>query len=183
MRDESGYTLIEMLTVLLIFGTVMGALISLFVAATNSEVQSNRRFQAQQNARLALDKLRREVHCSSTATVTTPPSTTPLTTAGAHVTLTLPNSACRGYPQVSWCAVSVATSRYALYRKMGTTCDSSGTKYVDYLTSNAFFTFTSATTEILSRITVRFPVNTKPSEGEEAYTLEDELTLRNSSRL
>jgi prepilin-type N-terminal cleavage/methylation domain-containing protein len=173
MKDESGYTLIEMLTVLLIFGTVMGALISLFVAATNSEVQSNRRFQAQQNARLALDKLRREVHCSSTATVTG---------SGAHVVLTLPNSACRGYPQVAWCAVGSGT-RYALYRKMGTTCDATGTKYVDYLTSNVLFTFASATTEVLSRLTVRFPVNTKPAEGEEAYTLEDELTLRNSSRL
>lgn len=173
MRDESGYTLVELMTVLLIFGTVMGALVSLFVAATESEVQSNRRFQAQQNARLALDKLRREVHCASTASVTG---------GGAHVTLTLPNSSCRGYPEVSWCAVG-SGSRYALYRVLGTSCTSAGTKFVDYLTSNALFTFASATTTVLSRLTVRFPVNTMPSQGEEAYTIEDELTLRNSARL
>lgn len=182
MRDEGGYTLVELMTVLVIFGTVMAALVSLFVAATESEVQSNRRFQAQQNARLGLDKLRREVHCSSTAVVTTPPSTTPLTTAGAQVTLTLPNATCRGYPEVSWCAVGSGT-RYALYRKAGTTCDATGTKFIDYLTSNAVFTFASATTELLSRLTVRFPVNTKPSRANEAYTIEDQLTLRNSSRL
>lgn len=182
MRDEGGYTLVELMTVLLIFGTVMGALVSLFVSATESEVQSNRRFQAQQNARLGLDKLRREVHCASTAVVTTPPSTTPLTTAGSQVTLTLPNASCRGYPTVSWCAVGSGT-RYALYRNLGSTCSAAGTKFVDYLTSNTLFTFASATTDVLSRLHVRFPVNTKPSEGEEAYTLEDQLTLRNSSRL
>lgn len=173
MRDESGYTLIELMTVLVIFGTVMGALVSLFVAATESEVQSNRRFQAQQNARLGLDKLRREVHCASSATVTN---------GGAHVTLNLPNSTCRGYPQVSWCAVGSGT-RYALHRALGATCTSAGTKFVDYLTSGALFTYAGATTTVLSRLTVRFPVNTKPSEGEEAYTIEDQLTLRNSSRL
>ena len=172
MKGESGHTLIELLTVLVIFGTVTGALTGLFVAATNSEVQANRRFQAQQNARLGLDKLRREVHCANTATVT----------GGSSVTLNLPNASCRGYPQVSWCAVGSGT-RFGLYRKLGATCDATGTKYVDYLTSNAVFTYTTATTAVLSKLLIRFPVNTKPSEGEEAYTLEDELTLRNSSRL
>ena len=172
MRDEGGYTLIELLTVLVIFGIVSTALTGLFVSATQAEVSSNRRFQAQQNARLALDKLRREVHCASTATVT----------GGSLVTLTLPNSTCRGYPQVSWCAVGSGT-RYALYRNMGATCSAAGTKYVDYLTSNALFSYVSPTTEVLARLSVSFPVNTKPSEAEEAYSLSDQLTLRNSSRL
>ena len=43
----------------------------------NAEADQNRRFQAQQDGRLALDKLRREIHAGctiSTPTPTTPPS-------------------------------------------------------------------------------------------------------------
>lgn len=173
MRDERGYTLVELLTVLTIFGTVTGALTGLFVSATNAEVQSNRRFQAQQNARLALDKLRRETHCASSASVGV---------GGTSVTLNISNSTCAGYPTVSWCAVGSGT-RFALYRASGSLCTSAGTKFVDYLTSSALFTYSAPTTEVLARLRLRFPVNIKPAETEEAYTLEDELTLRNSSRL
>ena len=67
LRRERGYTLVEMLTVMTILGVVMGALGTLFVSATNSEADMNNRFRAQQTARLALDKMRREVHCASAA--------------------------------------------------------------------------------------------------------------------
>ena len=172
MRQDSGYTLVEMITVLALFSVVSAALLTLFVSATNSEVQSNRRFKAQQDARLALSKVRREVHCANTAAVTD---------GGKHVTLTLPNSTCRGYPTVSWCAVGSGL-RYALYRKAGGTCNNTGTKYVDYLTSGALFTYYPPTATVSAKLKTYFPVNTLPSEGE-SYTLEDELTLRNSSRL
>ena len=180
MRQDSGYTLIEMVTVLALFSVVSAALLTLFVSATNSEVQSNRRFQAQQNARLALSKVRREVHCASTATVYDAAGN-PVTTAGVRVKLTIPNSTCRGYPEVSWCAVGSGV-RWALYRKAGATCNNTGTKYVDYLTAGTLFTFYSATTTVSAKLKVNLPVNTLPSKGE-SYTLEDELTLRNSSRL
>ena len=39
----------------------------LFVSASHAQVDMNNRFQAQQNARLALDGLRREIHCASAA--------------------------------------------------------------------------------------------------------------------
>ena len=55
-RGEAGYTLIEMLTVLLIFGTVMTALMTLFVQGTNAEADMNNRFQSQQEARVGLDR-------------------------------------------------------------------------------------------------------------------------------
>ena len=69
MRDERGYTLVEMLTVLVVFGTVMSALLVLLVQGTNAEVDMNNRFQAQQDARVALDKIRREAHCATAVTV------------------------------------------------------------------------------------------------------------------
>ena len=43
---------------------VVGALTQLFVSASNAQVDMTRRFEAQQEMRLALDKLRREIHCA-----------------------------------------------------------------------------------------------------------------------
>ena len=60
--------MLELVMVLAILGTVVGALTTLFVQATNAEFESNRRFQAQQGARIAIDKMRREIHCSSAVT-------------------------------------------------------------------------------------------------------------------
>ena len=44
---ERGYSLIEMLTVLVIMGVVMTSLTTVFVQASNSETDMNNRFQAQ----------------------------------------------------------------------------------------------------------------------------------------
>ena len=55
---EQGYSLVEMLTVLVIMGVVMTGLTTVFVQASNSESDMNNRFQAQLTARLALDKMR-----------------------------------------------------------------------------------------------------------------------------
>ena len=71
LSDESGFTLTEMLVVLVILGVVLAALTQLFVSASRTEVDQTRRFQAQQEARLALDALRREIHCANAVTPTT----------------------------------------------------------------------------------------------------------------
>ena len=84
LRGESGYSLVELLTVMAILGVVLGGLTALFVGGSNAQLDMNRRFEAQQAARLALDKMRREVHCASAAT------TSPATGASNHVILTLP---------------------------------------------------------------------------------------------
>ena len=68
VAGQAGYTMLELVMVLAILGTVVGALTTLFVQATNAEFESNRRFQAQQGARIAVDKMRREIHCSSAVT-------------------------------------------------------------------------------------------------------------------
>jgi type II secretory pathway pseudopilin PulG len=53
-----------MLVVLAILGTVLGGLAGVFTSALRAEVDMNQRFQAQQHARFALGKLRRELHCA-----------------------------------------------------------------------------------------------------------------------
>ncbi|TML50804.1 MAG: prepilin-type N-terminal cleavage/methylation domain-containing protein [Actinobacteria bacterium] len=185
LREQGGYTLVEMLTVLLILGVVMGGLTSVFVTATNADADMNNRFRAQQTARLALDKLRREVHCSSAAT--------PAGSATSSITLTLPTY-CKTYSgstSVTWCTRSVATNRYALYRVDGATC-TGGVKWADNLTPTAtapvcsgalcIFNYSAQSTSSLAKLQVDFPVNPKASRTVDTYELIDGLVLRNSTR-
>jgi prepilin-type N-terminal cleavage/methylation domain-containing protein len=185
LRDESGYTLVELLTVLMILGVVMGGLTTVFVSATSSEADMNNRFQAQQGARLALDKLRREVHCASSAT--------PAGSNVSSITLTVPTY-CKTYSgsgSVTWCTRSVSTNRYALYRMNGTTC-SGGVKWADFLVPSStaavcsgalcIFNYIAQSTTSLAKLHVDLPVNPKPSRSVDTYELIDDLVLRNSTR-
>jgi prepilin-type N-terminal cleavage/methylation domain-containing protein len=193
LRSERGYTLIEMLTVLVIMAVVMSGLTTLFVQASNAEQDMSNRFQAQVTARLALDTLRREVHCASVAT--------PLGSSSS-VTITLPtwnnpdgtSSHCRtGSGSVTWCTRSLATNRYALYRVVGTTC-TGGVMWADYLVPTAtaatcgspaalcIFNYSAQSLTSLAKLHVDLPVNVQPSKSVNLYELADDIVLRNSSR-
>src|SRR5437762_5270516 len=74
LESEDGFTLTEMVVVMGVLLIVMAALTSLFIAATRTQADMTNRFQAQQNARLALDKLRREIHCASSITAASYPA-------------------------------------------------------------------------------------------------------------
>ena len=67
LRDEEGYTLIELLVVVTILGTVLIGLTTSFAAGLTAEAGSVRRVTAQENARLALSRMRVDVHCASAA--------------------------------------------------------------------------------------------------------------------
>ena len=172
MKDERGYTLIEMLTVLVIFSTVMSALLVLFVQGTNVELDMNNRFQAQQNARLALDKIRREAHCATAVSVS----------SASSVTLSLPSYCPTGNGSVTWCTVSLGASRYGLFRKTGAACDATGVRWADRLTTANVFSYTAQSPTSLAKLSVDFPVNVKPSRTVDTYELKDDIVLRNSTR-
>jgi prepilin-type N-terminal cleavage/methylation domain-containing protein len=168
---EQGYTVIELLVVLLILGSVMGSLTAVFVQASTAELDLNNRFQAQQTARLALDKLRRETHCASQASVS----------SATSVTLTLASYCPTGNGSVTWCAIG-SGSRHALYRKAGASCDATGVKWADYLTTGNVFAYTAQSSASLAKLRVDLPVNVKPSKSVVSYELVDEIVLRNSTR-
>ena len=172
MRGERGYTLVEMLTVLVIFSTVMSALLVLFVQGTNAELDMNNRFQAQQDARLALDKLRREAHCASAVTVS----------SASSVTLSLPSYCPTGNGSVTWCTSSLGSSRYGLFRKTGAACDATGVRWADHLTSANVFSYAAQSPTSLAKLSVDFPINVKPSRTVDLYELKDDIVLRNSLR-
>ena len=172
MRGERGYTLVEMLTVLVIFSTVMSALLVLFVQGTNAELDMNNRFQAQQDARLTLDKLRREAHCASAVTVS----------SASSVTLSLPSYCPTGNGSVTWCTSSLGSSRYGLFRKTGAACDATGVRWADHLTSANVFSYAAQSPTSLAKLSVDFPINVKPSRTVDLYELKDDIVLRNSLR-
>src|SRR5262245_57938852 len=67
---EDGFTLVEMLVVLAILGTVLGGLTVLLTGAINSQSDQSNRAEAQQGARLGLDRMRREIRCASSVAPT-----------------------------------------------------------------------------------------------------------------
>lgn len=171
LRSDRGYSLVEMITVMVIMGVVMSSLTTVFVSASNSELSMNNRFRAQLNARLALDKFRREVHCANSVTLN----------STASVTVVLPTG-CRNSGTVTWCAQGSGT-RWALYRVAGATC-TGGAKWIDYLTTSNLFGYTApaAGSRILPKVNVDFPVNVKPTKTTETYELKDDVVLRNGTR-
>lgn len=174
LRGEHGLTLVEMLTVLAMLGLVIAALTTILIAAMNAEQEMNRRFTSQINARLALDQLRREVHCASSVTPAGP---------SASVTIVLGSrcpSASAG-TTVSWCTVG-SGSRFALYRVPSATCSAAGKRAADFLTSGTIFDFRPASATSLAVLSVTIPVNARPESGMADYRLDDEIVLRNSTR-
>jgi len=83
-------TLTELLTTMAILSTVLAGIGGLFVSVSGAQVDLNRRFQAQNEARVSLDRVRREGHCAQVAVVRNSAGTAVLDpTAGVKVTFTL----------------------------------------------------------------------------------------------
>ena len=68
LRGEVGFTLIEMITVMAIMSVVFAGITTAFVSASKAQNDQDRRFRAQLNTRLALDKIRKDIHCASDVT-------------------------------------------------------------------------------------------------------------------
>ena len=166
---ESGYSLVELLQVTVILAVILGGLTTVFVRAMNSEVEMNRRFQAQQEARLAVDKMRREIHCASGVT----PSG-----ASNSITITLPAQCptAGGSPvAVVYDTLLVSTGRYQLRR--------GGVRIADYITQATVFNYTPPATGKLGSLRVELPVNLKPTETGKTWHLLGDIVLRNTTRL
>jgi len=176
---QRGYSLVELLTVVTILSVVIGALTTLFVSASKGELDMNQRFQAQENARLAMDKLRREVHCATSVS----PSG-----SSSSITLTIPSQCptAGGFTSIRWCVLPTPntwTGRYALYRSTAATCTTSnGVQWADYLTTQPVFTYTAQSSASLAQLTVAFVVRVKRTGTQGTFNLNDNIVLRNSSR-
>lgn len=173
LLEERGYSLIELVTVMAILGIVLAGLTVAFASGTRAELDLNKRFEAQQNARLALDAIRREAHCAQSGTVTS-----------GSVTLVLPAQCPSGSGSVTWCTAGSGL-RWGLYRQVGSTCGSAAPAVMkaDYLRTGSVFSYLPPSASTLAKLQVDFPVDVDTSSTAGTYRLTDGIALRNNPRM
>ena len=166
--QQGGYTLMEMLMVCVILGTIIGALTYLFVSAQTAEIDMNQRFQAQQAARLGIDKMRREIHCAS---LISPTGTS------ASITVTIPAqcpTAGGVQTNVTYDVVGSA-QRYQLRRN--------SVILADYITAQNAFDYTAPVAGVsLGKLRVSLPINNLPTGTRKDWKLVGDIVLRNTTR-
>lgn len=206
---EAGYTLFELLVVMVVTGIVLIGLTASFAAALSSETSSIRRAQAQANARIALGRMRTDIHCASGLQA---PQENPY--GGFTLTLTESPNVCPSVTTsssgVQWCTIPYpsSTTRWQLFRFLGTELDdcdgsSSATLLVDYVAAptsgwpantatdpvpadwngNLWPTNPACPTGYLPSVAIAMTINIDPvAHANESYDLEDTIALRNAPR-
>jgi type II secretory pathway pseudopilin PulG len=199
--------MIELMVTMALMGIVAAALGAVIVSATNAEVRTSKTFQAQVQGSVALDKLRRELHCAASVTVVSSTgSAVGAGTAGAGINTILggycptngltQNAASTVY--VTWCtkASTLLTGEYALYRLASLSsqpaCATTGVKWADYLTTSTPFCLPSTATACsgvfrsptsLQTLRVALPLNLNGASSlVQGFNLVDFIALRNSAR-
>jgi prepilin-type N-terminal cleavage/methylation domain-containing protein len=190
LAAEHGYSLSEMLVVLAILAIVLGALTQLFVSASTAQVDMTNRFEAQQNMRLALDKLRREIHCASAVTLSDGTVATGFATAKIVLGTYCPTNTAGA--TITWCTKADGAG-YGLWRYAGSTAVSNctpppsppvtGSRQSSYLTTDKIFKgYAPPVSGNLGTLSVKLPVDLTPSDAKQRYVLEDDIVLRNAPR-
>jgi len=178
-------TLPELLTAMAILGFVLSGVLAVYVGGLRATTDLNERFQAQQNARLALVSMRTDIRAACSESVAT---------GGMSVTLNEPDptNGCGSPTQDTWCvSSSTGTAPYGLYRQTGGSCAwSTGVQKASQLTTkNGTVTIFAAAsvgvTGTRPQLAVTLPVDANLSSSQAAnqglYTLSDTMTLRNAA--
>ena len=130
---QDGFTLVEMLVVMAILGTVIAGLAVMFSGALNSQSDQTNRAEVQQDARLGLDRMRREIRCASDITT---PSGYPASTVTISLGSYCPTAG-GAATTVTWCTKDkngttppvAGAQPYTLWRYTGSTCSGTGIKW------------------------------------------------------
>ena len=188
LAKQGGFTLVELVVVMVILLIVLAPLTTSFASGMIAQVDQTNRFDAQENARQALDRMRKDIHCGHGVTDPYTNSwggqTLVLTQTNATGTAECPGLVQTNASAVQWCTIPVAgaTDRYQLYRENDpdATCDGSiSTFMVDYLTRADIWASPTCITGQFPTVEVTMPVDVDPSKRPGAYTLSDQIALRN----
>ena len=149
LGGEGGYSLVEMITVMAILSVILGSVVALFTAGIKADSDQNQRFQAQQDTRLALDKLRRDVHPA--CTISTPAT---YNTWASSVTLYYSTDSCTsGSHSVTWCTAA-SGSKFILQRTVATSCTGTLVTIADSLTSANVFAYIPPNSHLVTSTSV-----------------------------
>jgi Tfp pilus assembly protein PilW len=188
LAQEDGMTLVELLWTLGILGFVMTGIIVVFISGLRSEFDMNQRFQAQQEARLALQTMRTDLRGACTMSVSAGVSANDTVLLGfcSNSTTTWSSTP---VSYTTWCARSEGGTpvHYGLYRETandpgpgGCATGTTGTREADWLTTASVFTpvIVSGTRP---ELTVSVPVDADPQNTTGVYKLADTIMLRNAA--
>jgi hypothetical protein len=163
-----------------ILGFVLTGIIGVFVSGLHAEVDMNYRFQAQQEARLALTNMRQDVRRACSATVSASNDTVQLGYCSDSST----TLSATPISYVTWCT-RAESGHYGLFRESGPTPDpncatgSTGIRRADLLTTGSVFAPLVTTAGARPELPVDLPVDASLSTSGGLYTLSDTILLRN----
>jgi Tfp pilus assembly protein PilW len=186
LTREEGQTVIELITTMAMLSFVMAGVAILFTSGLHAQTDMDQRFQAQQNARLALTSMRSDIRnsCVAPQVYATPASSTVLASGvyGAKVVLASACSAGVATSNITWCVdSSTGAAPFGLYRQTGTACAyNNGVKRADQLKTSADFAL-STTSGQRPQLALSFPVDANLSTTNGVYTLSDTVMARNSA--
>ena len=184
-------TLIELLWTLGLLAFVMTAIIAVFVSGLHSEFDMNKRFQAQQEARLALQTMRTDVRSACTAAVSdsSPPTVTKNIVVLGFCSNSTTTWSSTPVSYTTWCARNEGGTpvHYGLYRETtndpgpgGCATGTAGIREADWLTTASVFT-PVVVSGTRPELTVSVPVDAYPNNTTGVYKLGDTIMLRNAA--
>jgi prepilin-type N-terminal cleavage/methylation domain-containing protein len=199
LGDERGFSLPEMLTVIAILGVVLAAMTQLFASASTSQVNQTNRVRAQLDGRIALDQLRREIHCASSVSPN-PNGTWPT----RSITIVIPSSCATyrsGIASATWCTAG-ASAPYTLWRyphtadlstgSYASACSNTGSGGTPWTTNvvntttvtggQVFQSYTASTGSTLASISLDVPVGQGATANQSLFEFTDNVALRNTPR-
>jgi Tfp pilus assembly protein PilW len=165
LRDQSGFTTVELVLVTFLTVVLMAGLSNVFVSGLRASSTANTMLASQTSIRTALDRLEFETRCASTAT---------LISSGAGVALSIPTTCPHATGTVSWCVTSGALVRYA-----ASSCTGSGQKLATSVTSTRPFSCL-ATVGDYPELQVALAVNAGTTSTT-AVAQTDKIAMRNAA--
>jgi len=178
LGEETGFTLVELVTTCALMGIVMTGVVNIFVSGQRASSDGQARLAAQQNVELAFTRLEYDARCAQTATLLNKTGSN-----GAGVYLTFPSGASVIVPcshatgNVTWCVTSGS-----LIRTTGTTCSATTNQdtFVSSVTSATPFSCYSPVSGSLPLLKVVFSVNST-THSSDSVSATDYITMHNAS--
>jgi hypothetical protein len=138
----------------------------------NAELEADKRYRAQDQARLAVDRMRREIHCASGITST---ATSVTATLPGHC----PSAVGAATTTIVYSFQSAGANRFKLRRAVN---GGAAATIADYLTVDNAFSYSAPSPASLGKLSLDFQVNVKPDEGWKTWRLQTDIVLRNTTR-
>ncbi len=166
LRDESGFTLMELMVVMTITLVIVAALANMFSSGMTATSKANAALASQANLIVAVNRLEFEARCASAAK---------LVSGGQGVTFTLPTYCPNATGTYTWCVTSGALIKYN-----GLSCTGSGVGQTFATSVTSATPFSCVTGGQYPRLQVDLTSNAGTTTGS-AATGTTVITLRNAT--